>query len=296
MALRIQDERLTRRVGAGVLVAFVLTVVGVVTIRWPHGGTEITVHFGKASALRVGAPVMVAGQSVGRLARVQLDDHGGIVVLAQIDPAWARRIPINADFFISARSVLAPRYLEIGAPTHHAAPERSLRDGDDVTGTDPPDLDRLVATIWDDLGEVQEFMAAIQPAAARLSASIAKLAPLPPLPPLPDLTVDAPDDLLAHARAFTDRAAEMLATLRADLDAIDVPALKDPHLADAIARAQRAVDAADRLVADARRVFTEATQGDGAIAQLLADTELVDDVKELTKEMKRQPWRVVAHP
>jgi hypothetical protein len=51
--------------------------------------------------------------------------------------------------------------------------------------------------------------------------------------------------------------------------------------------------AAEQLAAGARGALGDATGGRGAIAGFAADLELVDDVKELTKELKRQAWRVV---
>jgi ABC-type transporter Mla subunit MlaD len=306
VALRVQDERLGRRVGAGVLVAAVLVAVFVIAVypRLGRGGTPVRVHFHKASGLREGARVVVAGRTVGRISRVRLDDAGGLIVEAAIDPSWAARIPVNSEFFVSARSVLAPRWLEIGAPAGRAQPERPLRAGDDVVGVDPPDLDHLLQTIWDDLGEVKAFMDALRPAAARLRVSISRLTS-----DLPDLALPDLDPLIASASSviddisaghidpsLIDRVRDLIARvgtavdlLRARLDAVLARA---PHLDLPISDL---VTTARDLLAQIHGAIADATTGTGSLAMLLADMELVDDVKELTKYLKRHPWTVVVH-
>jgi ABC-type transporter Mla subunit MlaD len=309
VALRIHDERLTRRVGAAVLVIAVLSVLFVITIyaRLGRGGVEVKVHFGDASGVREGAAVVVAGKKVGRISRIRIAEGGGVVAIAAIDPAWARRIPVNSEFFISSRGLLAPRWLEIGAPPGRALPGRPLRHGDSVTGVDPPNLDRLLQRLWSDLGEVQLFVDAIRPAAARLRLSIARLTLA-----IPELHLDLggvveeaeavlaeleasrldPARLRALAdrgRAVADRAIAAIDDGRARLAAIRaaIPALPEHvALADLVALA-------DGALAQVRAVIAEATTGTGSLAMLLADLELIDDVKAMTKTLKRNPWRVM---
>ncbi len=185
MALAVHDERLTRRVGFAVLLAAALTVVFVVMI-WPRlgqAGLTVRVRFGVVVGLPAGAPVRVAGKDVGHVRSIGIsrdprDPRGqaGVVAVLSIDPEWAGRIPRNADFFVDARSLLAPRYIAIGPPPGHAAPERALRDGDEIDGIDPPSLDNVLQRTWDTLEEVSRFMDAIQPAAAKIDASAGRLA------------------------------------------------------------------------------------------------------------------------
>jgi phospholipid/cholesterol/gamma-HCH transport system substrate-binding protein len=310
--LRIHDDRLTRRVGAGVLVVAVMTVLFVTTIysRLGRGGVEVHVHFGDASGVRQGAPVVVAGRQVGRIARIRIADGGGIIVTAAIEPAWAARIPVNAEVFISSRGLLSPRWLEIGAPPHHALPGRPLVEGDALVGVDPPNLDRLLQTLWADLTEIKLFVDALRPAAARLGLSIARLSTAIPslhldlggvveeaervLSDLESTGLD-PDRLgalVARAQALGDREIVALVDDRAQLAAIRAaaPALPSHGDLDAL------LALADTTLADVRGAIAEATTGTGSLAMLLGDLELIDDVKAMTMALKRHPWRVMAPP
>jgi hypothetical protein len=255
---------------------------------------------------------VVAGRKVGRIARIRVADGGGIVVTAAIEPSWARRIPVNAEFFVSARSLLAPRWLEIGAPPRHALPGRPVVDGDAVVGVDPPNLDRLLQTLWFDLGEIKLFVDAIRPSATRLGLSIARLGAA-----IPELDLDVgldgvieeaehlfadleasnldPDRIRAvieRARGVADRATAAVDAARTRIALIRAaaPALPDHVALDPL------LAGAEALLAQVRGVIADATTGTGSLAMLLADLELIDDVKAMTKELKRHPWRVVAPP
>ncbi|MBZ0235419.1 MAG: MCE family protein, partial [Deltaproteobacteria bacterium] len=182
MPLAVHDERLTRRVGAAVLVAAALTVVFVVMVlpRLGSDGVTVRVRFGVVVGLPEGAAVRVAGKDIGHVesigvARDPRNPRGqvGVVAVVRIDPAWAARIPLNSDFFVDARSMLAPRYIAIGPPV--ALPGRPLRDGDEVTGIDPPSLDNVLQRTWENLEEVRRFLDAIRPPIANMKRSAARL-------------------------------------------------------------------------------------------------------------------------
>ncbi|MBZ0238317.1 MAG: hypothetical protein K8M05_38755, partial [Deltaproteobacteria bacterium] len=70
----------------------------------------------------------------------------------------------------------------------------------------------------------------------------------------------------------------------------------DTRMRELLARIDHVLAATERLAASARGALADATGGRGAIAAFAADLELVDDVKELTKELKRQPWNILGRP
>jgi ABC-type transporter Mla subunit MlaD len=337
--LAVHDERLTRRVGAAVLVAAALTVVFVVMV-WPRlggGGVTVRVRFGVVVGLPAGAAVRVAGKDIGHvesigIARDPRNPRGrtGVVAVLRIEPEWAGRIPLNSDFFVDARSMLAPRYIAIGPPPGHAEPARALRDGDEVTGVDPPSLDNVLQRTWENLEEVRLFLDALRPATASIKASSGRLA----------ATIDAIDPhpgAQARMRATVGEAAGTIEAIAAELDAasfdpaeigrlvarvktlaariettaaelrvqvadvraaLDVVAARtggrlDARVAAMLEQSDQILAAAERLAASTRGAIADATGGRGAIAAFAADLELVDDVKELTKELKRQPWNIL---
>ncbi|HUQ07724.1 MAG TPA: MlaD family protein [Kofleriaceae bacterium] len=342
MPLAVHDERLTRRVGAAVLVAAALTVVFVVMV-WPRlgsGGVAVRVRFGVVVGLPAGASVRVAGKDIGHVESIGISrdprnprGRTGVVAVLRIDPAWASRIPVNSDFFVDARSMLAPRYIAIGPPGGHADPGRALRDGDEVAGIDPPSLDNVLQRTWGNLEEVRHFLEAIGPATASIKASSGRLAAtIDTLDPHPGAqakmratvgqvagTVEAiateldaasfdPAEigrLVARVKTLAAKiettAAELrvqVADVRAALDAIAARTggRLDARVAAMLDKSDQVLAAAQRLAASVNGAIADATGGRGAIAAFAADLELIDDVKELTKELKRQPWNILGRP
>jgi ABC-type transporter Mla subunit MlaD len=337
VALAIHDDRLTRRVGAIVLLVASIVVGYVVFVRdrLQREGVVMRIHFGVVVGLPQGSPVRLAGRQIGEVRSIGIAHGGGVTTEIVIDRDWAARIPINADFFVDARSALAPRYVAIGPPPGGAPPGRPIRDGDAVVGIDPPNLDRLLQRIWDNLEDVRRFLEAIRPAVATIKASAGRLA----------VTVRAVDthpgaqaEMRAAVAAAASHAVQMIedlqeghvdpaafrrlageldvlgqridatvdglraqvADMQAALGRAEVAASLGPSLA---ARLDRTLATADRallqtkeLTAQIRGVIHDATKGNGTIAAFAADLELIDDVKELTKELKRNPWRTMPPP
>ena len=336
MPLLIHDEGLSRRVGGLVLAATAAVVLFVALVKDRLGGdgVRVQVYFAGATGLSEGAAVRIAGRSVGEVTAISivpvhrtwaghpLEGTGGVVVTMQLDRGWARRIPANSEVFVGARSILAPRYLEL-APPRGELPGRAFADGDAVRGVDPPDLDRILQRMWDNLGDVEEFIAAIQPSSQALTLAIARLTfLLEQLAPgeataaaraavdeaealVADLDLSGVPRLLAHAEVVLAKVQAAIADLRTRADAflaaIDAAGAAIP--ADLRARIDRtigtftaAIRAGETLVAQLRGALDDAINGTGTLAALGRDLELIDDMKEMTKRMKRAPWRVVAPP
>jgi ABC-type transporter Mla subunit MlaD len=337
VALAIHDDRLTRRVGAAVLLVTLLVVGYVVFIRdsLQREGTVIRLHFGVVVGLTPGSPVRVAGREIGEVRAIGIARGGGVTVELVIDRGWARQIPINADFFIDAVSPLAPRFVTIGPPLGGAEPGRPLRDGDDVTGADPPSLDRVLQRTYDNLEEVRRFLDALRPATAAIKVSAARLATtVRTLDPHPgaqaemraavavaagraltivegleagavDLTAIGAlaGDVERMAAGVETTVAELraeVARMQAALGRVEVARSLGPELSGRLARtladAERVLADAERLSGQVRAVLAEATTGGSALAGFAADLELIDDVRELTKALKRNPWRVMPPP
>jgi ABC-type transporter Mla subunit MlaD len=341
VALAIHDEGLTRRVGAAVLVVAALLVVFVIGVldRLEGGGVDMRVCFGEATGLSEGAPVRVAGRTIGHVRKITIadrarDGRSGIVALIRLDRSWADRVPVNSDFFVDARAALAPRYVAIGPPPGHAAPARHVVDGDVVIGIDPPNLDRVLQTAFDNLTVLKQFLDALRPARRRLDEAVGRLTTtVRDLAPRPG----AWDDLDRNLAGTIDEARAVMGDLRAGgvdparlaqlaqhvdqvatrvMQAIDdlrgrieqiraaVAALGERRIAPELAgRIDRTLASVDRALAEAssltegvRGVVHDVTDGHGSAAAFAADLELIDDVKDLSKFLKSHPWRVMAPP
>jgi len=185
MALAAQDEQLTRRVGAITLVLLVAGILFAIfiapRIEWGRH-IRVRVYFHHTGGLREGAPVLVAGRTIGRIEAIARAPHGapgplggdeGVVVTAAIAAPAAGRIARDGDFFIASRGALSERYLEIGPGA--AAEPRMLADGDQLLGRDSPTLDRALERTWSNLTVAREFARAIRPELDAVRAELARL-------------------------------------------------------------------------------------------------------------------------
>jgi ABC-type transporter Mla subunit MlaD len=297
------------------------------------------VYFAGPTGLREGSAVRIAGRSIGELTSISivpasrtwaghpLEGTGGVVATLKLDRDWAARVPRNSEIFVGGRSLLAPRYVEIGPPRGEA-PARPLGEDDAVRGVDPPDLDRVLQRTWDILGAVDTFMDEIRPSSQALTMAIARLTWLldrmaPPqardatgaavaeatalLAELEQggLDLETLPRLLARARAVLGRIEIAIAALEARADAflaaIDragaaIPSGLRARIDRTVAAFTTTLERADTLTAQLRGVLDDATTGAGTLAALGRDLELFDDLKQMTKDLKRAPWRVVAPP
>ncbi len=345
MPLLIHDRRLTTRVGAVVLALATGFVIFVVTIlpRLPGDGLEIRVYFADVSSIAEGAPVIIAGQKVGELgsiARVRLDEAGpghplegtgGIVAIVRIDEGWAARIPVNSEFFISSRGLLAPRYLAIGPPAGAAAPARTLVAGDTVRGVDPPNLDRMLQRIWASLTDIKVFIDVLRPASRELSAAITRAAiTIAMIEPEADgfavleaeltaafaaadgviddageLDLDAMGRLIGRVRGLVTRlegttadVQTRVAGLRIALGRVGraIPGDLRARLDRALASAEGALASAQQLTGGIDGILDDVESARGTIGAVMADLELFDDFKQALKGVKRAPWKVLIKP
>jgi ABC-type transporter Mla subunit MlaD len=331
VALAIHDERLTRRVGAAVLLIAALTIVFVVVVlpRLERSGVDLRIRFHEVTGIAEGAPVQVAGRTIGHVRSIAMVP-GGVTAVVRLDASWAARIPINADFFVDARSPLAPRHLAIGPPPGGAEPGRPIHDGDEVTGIDPPNLDTVLQRTWDNLTELSDFLDAIRPLGHRLDDDIAHLAltahAIAPGDTMDRLVSQVIDESLAlehdvyaghldvasmeamvargdrcasHIKAAIEELRARIAEVRTAMALAPQPADVAPDLRARLDRTLDSVDhalaAADRLATSVAAVTHELATGTGSLAAFASDLELVDDVKDLTKQLKNQPWQVVGH-
>jgi ABC-type transporter Mla subunit MlaD len=353
MSLLAQDERLTRRVGAVTLVLLALSIGFFVfvydQIEW-GSHIRVRIYFHVTGGLREGAAFVVAGKEVGRVeaitlvprgARKVLGNEDGVEVKVAIESRWARQIAYGGDVFITSRGALSGKYLEIGAPpepgtplpdgTVMTNPPRTLRNGDELLGRDPPSLDRVLQRTWDNLTSTAQFADAVRPEFDALSAEVGKLrATLEQIAPdvhlADDITalrdeasrtyealggdagidrmramLDRGESTLAQARATiaklrtgAEQLSAGLGALRGKLGTRGAEAIDKVELA--IDRVRAAIDKLDPLLAQVEALQQHIARGDGSLLKLARDPEFPEDAKELGKILKRHPWKVISRP
>jgi phospholipid/cholesterol/gamma-HCH transport system substrate-binding protein len=190
VGLAVHDERLTRRVGAVVLLALLGVIVLLIGMqRWSLRESFLaTVYFEHVGPLREGAEVQVAGRIIGKVMAISLvparraasPDHplaarDGVAVHMRLQERFAHMAPLNGTYFISAKGVLGERFLEIGAPPGNGPRERALRAGDELRGVDAPHLDRTLWHSYLSLMIAQSFLAEIAPQVRKLMRVVDEL-------------------------------------------------------------------------------------------------------------------------
>ncbi len=62
---------------------------------------------------------------------------------------------------------------------------------------------------------------------------------------------------------------------------------------EAIARLDDIMTRTDRMVASVTQMVDKIRRGEGTVGQLMTDEEIYDDLKELIRDIKRHPWKII---
>lgn len=327
-----QDPRLAQRVGAIALIVMIAAIAAAVFLLgrgWLGTPVRVRVVFVRSGGLRDHAPIVVAGQPIGRIEALApalheplLDGASGVAALVAIDADQAWKVPAASEVFVASRGALGDRYLEVAPPRE---PGARVRDGQTLRGIDPPSLDNVLQHTWTNMTIFKIFMEQVRPEVEKLEASVADLRAtlrsLPALAPVLDhvralrtavgeteqaidfaavsATIGDARQTVAQVRAALDQLRPRLQALVADARRIHGALAA----AEPIARAERLVDQLqqaigklDPLVARLDELAARVAAGEGSIGRLMQDPEFPEDTKELGKIMKRQPWKILAKP
>jgi phospholipid/cholesterol/gamma-HCH transport system substrate-binding protein len=233
----------------------------------------------------------------------------------------------DAEFFVNTQGVLGEQYLEIKPGSYDQPP---LGEGAIVRGVDPPRTDLIVARLYevldsfssllrDDKDVIRDFLKsgasvvrtldgllrANQPQIGRLLGSVNQLtreaASL-----LGQIRAGVGDGrrldaTLGNIEALTAlvrrEAAPLLARAMKALDGVDaLTAVVGPGERDKLKRALDELVAlaakVDRVASDAQSLVADVRRGKGTAGALLVDPQVYDDLKELVRDLKRNPWKL----
>jgi ABC-type transporter Mla subunit MlaD len=329
------EERLAVRVGAGMMVAIALgvawlLVIGDISLR-RHVGVRVTLsHVG---GLHEGAAVQTAGRVIGEIRAIELAREGGVVLHAQIEQRYASMCPTNGDWFVNSKGIFGERYLEVGPPHGDVDWARTIRDGDEITGIDPPQLDRLAAMSMRNITTMRMVTDELMPEARELGRALDDTSRiLDEIEPNPgrfaqsyaagkalvgesresiafwEDTGTSVDDITALAdktRATLSRAGDQIGDLRArvELVAARVDGVRDKLDPDRLANFERALAESRDVLARMEAGFAVVEEmaaivesGQGTIGGFMNDIELRDFAKRMQRIIKRQGWEVIGHP
>ena len=175
MSLLAQDERLTRKVGA-IALGVIAAAIGFFVFLWDRieigSPTRIKVYFRHSATLREGAPLIVAGKTVGHVEAIENVLHGGnnplkgqvgtmAIVAIEDDEAW--KVPADAEIFVSSHGPLSAKYLEVAPSKRDAEPGPSVREGSELLAASPPSLDSVLQRTWTNMTTARMFAEAVGP-------------------------------------------------------------------------------------------------------------------------------------
>lgn len=232
----------------------------------------------------------------------------------------------DAECFVNTAGVLGEQYLEI-APGDYAKPP--LAPGSIVRGVDPPRTDLIVARLYDFLdsatatlrqnqGAIRDVLQSgaglVRTLDAVLRENQPELGKL--IADLDRFTVEASGlaralrQGIGDARTLSATLANVEATSRRVRQDIGPVLDKTQRALDGVARATAVVGPGDRekvgraldelvsiggkvdgITGDLAALVGDVRRGKGTAGALLVDPQIYDDLKELVRDLKRNPWK-----
>lgn len=234
----------------------------------------------------------------------------------------------GAKFYVNTQGLLGEHYVEL-VPA--AVPGPELPDGAVVRGEDPPRFDLLVQRVYEmldaatklfqgDSGELGELIKAGASLAKNLddtfkdnrgdvkrlvsSAAISAEEASLLLRSLNQAVGDGRrlestiDDVAVTTAVLRKELPPAIEKLQKSLDDLQklgktLDAVDPSEVAKIVRHASAAAEHADLVLADARAITERVRAGGGTVGLLLQDDEIYDDMKELLRDLKQHPWKLV---
>ncbi len=310
-------------VAGGLLAAFVIVLGGV------DFGEQYSVYvdYDNPGNVQPGAPVNIGSIRIGRVENVEyrgqrLDPETGrrpmIRLHLHIDEAVRDTIHDDALFYVSSQSVLGESIIAIDP----GDPERPpLEDGAIVEGVDPPRLELALAMMYELLEGVTRFLRENRDELRGLLTTtgniIRRLDELleGESPRLRNILVELESAMVQTNHLVADASRTLNGRLQRVLRNLDrtlgtVAEEIDPLMADVRSAADKADDALDVLgpeqreeitalirgagdtIDDAQAIVAHIRAGEGSVGAFVMDEELYDDVQELVRDLKHNPWKL----
>jgi phospholipid/cholesterol/gamma-HCH transport system substrate-binding protein len=247
-------------------------------------------------------------------------------VVAWVEDRAKEAIRQNAEFFVNTQGVLGEQYLEIQPGSFDKPP---LDVSQPVSGVDPPRTDLIVSRLYefldsitsllrDDKDVIRDFLksgaSVVRTVDGLLKENQEEIRRL--LGNVDGLTREA-SSLLTSIRNGVGDSSRLRNTL-ANIEALSSSVRRD--LDPLIAKAKQALDGltnmtsivgpgerkklilaleeltrlsdkAEKLATDAQAVVADVKKGKGTAGALLVDQQIYDDLKELVRDLKRNPWK-----
>jgi phospholipid/cholesterol/gamma-HCH transport system substrate-binding protein len=291
----------------------------------------IYVDFNNPGAVQPGAPVRIAGLRVGTVESLEyiggrLDPRTGRRALVRITLAVEDRVKntIHDDalFYVTAQGVLGEQFVAID-PGSHDRPV--LPEGAIVHGVDPPRLDLALALGYELLQTLTEGLRNNRDQIATMVEDVAGI-----LHSLNDVLSNNRERItriIANIETATVEANELVTALRREVNGPEVqrilanldrtmarvaedigPILSDvrgvtqganevlgpeqrQQIEGAIEDAAQLAERANATVEDVQEIVAHMRRGEGTVGAMLMDEEIYDDLQEMIRDLKHNPWK-----
>ena len=261
----------------------------------------------------------------------KIDPKTGRRVLVKATLAVEERVKdsihSNADFFVTSQGVLGEQFLAI----EPGSPDRPLLgEGAEVKGIDPPRLDLFLAkayelldttvnginsnreTIMDIVNNTAGLLKGLNFIVSgnreRIERTLANVEDLtveakqlthdarvnyvdnPKVQRTVDNIADLTEKIHADADPMLKDAREALANLNRLSGTVGDPAQQE-RIRKALVDLAQLAERANQMAADGQAIVTHIKSGKGTVGALVMDEEIYDDMQEMVRDLKHNPWK-----
>jgi phospholipid/cholesterol/gamma-HCH transport system substrate-binding protein len=314
-------------VGAAALFAGFIFFLGNFSFR---DGYTVYADYDFSGNVQAGAPVKVSGITVGRVEDVsfrggQIDERTGrrvqVRVTLWIEDRARESIRGDAEFFINTAGVLGEQYVEIVPGRDWEGP--ALEEGSIVVGVNPPRTDLVVARLYELLDILTAVMHedrdrirtliehgadAVDQVDAILIENRTRVPAL--LDAVTELAVESKQVLakvdrglepeqvastVRHADALLVTADKAIADV--SREGLRVMSLATEQRVDRVIgvvdKAGKAADQAAELLDNVDGAVRDVRAGKGTLGALVAKPELYADLREMIRDLRKNPWKLL---
>ena len=294
-------------------------------------GYTIYVDFDNPGNVKPGAPVTIGGMKVGSVEQItyrggELDPETGSRALVrlklEVEERVRQTIHEDAMFYVTSQSVLGEQMIAVDPGSFERPP---LEEGAVVRGVDPPRLDLALALGYELL---DTMVTALRNNREELRDMLENIAGI--LRALNSILTDNREEIdriIANVEHATAEAAALAQSARGTVDSPEVRRIVDnldrtlavvsrdlePILADTrtavgnvnealgpeqreqiqstIENAAQLSERANRTIGEAQTIVAHIREGRGTVGALVMDEELYDDIQEMIRDLKHNPWK-----
>ena len=321
-------------VAAGILTVF-LVLMGGLSFQPTY---KVYVDFDNPGGLQSGAPVRIAGVTVGKVSEIQFrggtapSANGSRPALVRLTLALEKRrqraIRRNATFYVTSRGMLGEQFLAVDPGSQD---QPALEANAVVRGVDPPRLDLLLAESYEllhsTIRSLRENRAQINEIFKGLHSTLTgtgdffdrnrdRLTRI--AQNIETITIETNELVRATRTRYVDN--PQVTRIVNNLDRTSTAIARDtgPLLKDARetmananrvtatvggpsqqAKLKKAIDDLGQIASRAKLATTDAQaivahirRGKGTVGAMLMDEQLYDDLQELTRDIKHNPWKL----